>query len=165
MPASSTAAGAGSASRQAKSLLLSLSADQRRRLVAAMAEVERLMRAAAVEISLVEPNSPVARWCLGEYFREIAERFADGFDPAASISTRLDELTPPYGCFVIARPNGAPIGCGVLKVRASRSAKSSACGSPRRPAVSASAAAFSGFWKRRRANSGLASSGSKPTRR
>jgi DNA-binding MarR family transcriptional regulator/GNAT superfamily N-acetyltransferase len=101
----------------AQSLLLPLSADQRRRLVAAMAEVERLMRAAVVEIRLEKPDGAAGLWCLEEYFRELAARFAGGFDPATSFSARPDELTPPNGCFAVARLDGAPIGCGALKVK------------------------------------------------
>jgi DNA-binding MarR family transcriptional regulator/GNAT superfamily N-acetyltransferase len=117
----------------AKSLLLPLNADQRQHLVAAMAEVERLMRAAAVEIRMEAADSAAAIWCLQEYFRELAARFAGGFDPATSISARPDELTPPDGCFAVARLDGAPVGCGALKT------KDAAIGEIKRMWVAASA--------------------------
>jgi DNA-binding MarR family transcriptional regulator/GNAT superfamily N-acetyltransferase len=101
----------------AESLLRPLSAAQRDRLVAAMAEVERLMRVSAVEIHSERPDSPVARACLDAYFRELAERFESGFDPAATISARPEELTPPAGSFIVAYLDGEPIGCGALKVK------------------------------------------------
>ena len=101
----------------AKSLLAPLSATQRDRLTAAMAEVERLMRASAVQIEVEAPDSPDAQYCLEEYFRELAARFDSGFDPAKTISANADELTPPAGAFVVARLGGRPIGCGALKVR------------------------------------------------
>lgn len=101
----------------AKSVLAPLSAAQRDRLIAAMAEVERLMRASAVQIKAEAPDSADARWCLAEYFRELAGRFKTGFDPARSISASAAELTPPAGLFVIARLGGQPIGCGALKVK------------------------------------------------
>jgi GNAT superfamily N-acetyltransferase len=50
-------------------------------------------------------------------FRELADRFEAGFDPARSISASTDELTPPAGAFVVARLYGQPIGCGALKVK------------------------------------------------
>src|ERR1700730_14003162 len=100
-----------------KSVLAPLSTAQRDRLVAAMAEVERLMHASAVQIKAEAPDGADARWCLGEYFRELADRFQTGFDPARSISADADELTPPAGAFVIARLGGRPIGCGALKVK------------------------------------------------
>lgn len=101
----------------AKSVLAPLSAAQRDRLIAAVAEVERLMRASAVQIKAEAPDSADARWCFAEYFRELAGRFKTGFDPARSISASAAELTPPAGLFVIARLGGEPIGCGALKVK------------------------------------------------
>ncbi len=99
----------------ARSLLTSLSARQRDRLVAAMAEVERLMRAASVELRLDAPDSAAARWCLGEYFAELAERFEAGFDPSTSRPATDAEMTPPAGYFVVAWLGGRPVGCGALR--------------------------------------------------
>ena len=79
-----------------------------------MAEIERLMRASAVQIKVEATDSADARFCLEGYFRELAERFETGFDPAKSISANVDELTPPAGVFVFARLGGQPIGCGAL---------------------------------------------------
>ena len=79
------------------------------------AEAERPIRAAAVEVGLEAPNSADGRWCLDEYFRELAERFETGFDPARSNPARDDEITPPAGFFVVARLDGHPVGCGALK--------------------------------------------------
>ena len=99
----------------ANSILAPLSESQRDGLIAAMAEVERLLNASVVVIDVEAPTSPVARWCLDEYFCELAQRFEDGFDPGLSISADPDELTPPAGVFVVARIDGQPIGCGALK--------------------------------------------------
>jgi DNA-binding MarR family transcriptional regulator/GNAT superfamily N-acetyltransferase len=104
----------------AQSILVPLSAVQRRHLITAMVEVERLMRASAVRIETEAPDSADARWCLEQYFRELAGRFKSGFDPAKSISANADELTPPAGVFVIARLSGRPIGCGALKAKGRR---------------------------------------------
>lgn len=101
----------------AKSVLAPLSAAQRDRLIVAMAEIERLMRASAVQIKAEAPDGADARWCLEAYFRELAGQFKTGFDPAKSISAHADELTSPAGVFVIARLGGQPIGCGALKVK------------------------------------------------
>ena len=99
----------------AEAMLASLGQTQRARLVAAMAEVERLIRAGAVEVGVEAPNSADARWCLSEYFRELAERFEAGFDPGKSNPARDEEMTPPAGCFVVARLDGSPVGCGGLR--------------------------------------------------
>ena len=101
----------------AESVLAPLRAAQRDRLVAAMAEVERLIQASAVEIQADASDSADARWCLALYFRELAGRFEAGFDPARSISANAAELTPPAGAFVIARLHGQSVGCGALKVK------------------------------------------------
>lgn len=102
----------------ASSFLEPLDADQRDRLVAAMAEVERLLRAGAVDIRIEAPGSPAARHCLDQYFAELAARFDSGFDPARSNPASVAEMTLPAGLFVIAWLDGAPAGCGALKIGA-----------------------------------------------
>jgi len=100
----------------ALSFLQPLDPGQRERLVGAMAEVERLLRAGAVEVRLEPPDSAAARWCLEQYFAELSARFDLGFDPARSNPARPEEMTPPAGFFVVAWLDGAPAGCGALKV-------------------------------------------------
>jgi len=100
----------------AKSFLAPLSTAQRERLVAAMADVEGLLRAASIEVRLEAPSSTTSRWCLAEYFRELSERFEIGFDPAKSNSASDAEMTPPAGFFVVAWLDDRPVGCGALKL-------------------------------------------------
>jgi DNA-binding MarR family transcriptional regulator/ribosomal protein S18 acetylase RimI-like enzyme len=97
------------------SLLESLDVAQRARLVAAMADVERLMTAGMVELSIVDPAVPDAQHCLNAYVAELNSRFPTGFDPSRSISAAVDELRPPAGLFVLATLHGRPVGCGALK--------------------------------------------------
>ena len=99
----------------ARSFLEPLSEPRRERLVAAMAEVERLLTAALVEIDVVDPAHRDAQHCLREYFAELGRRFDTGFDPALSIPAELDELRPPAGLFLVATLRAEPIGCGALK--------------------------------------------------
>ncbi len=100
----------------ARSILAPLEAPQRERLVAAMGEVERLIRSAAVEVAAETPASADARWCLSEYFKELATRFDAGFDPSRRGAELADEeMTPPAGYLLIARLDGRPVGCGALK--------------------------------------------------
>ena len=99
----------------ARSLLEPLSESQRAKLVAAMAQVERLLIASMVQISVTDPTSQDARWCFEQYFTELGQRFEAGFDPALSISAHARELTPPAGLLLIARLREEPIGCGALK--------------------------------------------------
>ncbi|HTZ27308.1 MAG TPA: helix-turn-helix domain-containing GNAT family N-acetyltransferase [Streptosporangiaceae bacterium] len=99
----------------ASEILRPLSAGQRSRLVAAMAEVERLLAASAVRIAGCDPRRPEARFCLQAYFGELSRRFDSGFDPERSISAGDDELTPPAGLLLVATLHGEPVGCGALK--------------------------------------------------
>ncbi|HEY1276131.1 MAG TPA: helix-turn-helix domain-containing GNAT family N-acetyltransferase [Thermoleophilaceae bacterium] len=92
-----------------------LTEDQRRRLLAAQAEVRRLLAISMVTVAREDPSSPDARWCLGHYFAELAERFEEDFDPGRTLPADASELVPPAGAFLIARVSGQPAGCGALK--------------------------------------------------
>jgi len=106
----------------ARSFLEPLSEPRRRRLVAAMAEVERLLTAALVEIAVVDPAGHDAQFCLHEYYAELAQRFETGFDPALSISAEHDDFRPPAGAFLVATLRAEPVGCGALKLQPDGSA-------------------------------------------
>ena len=99
----------------AQSLIDPLDDGQRQRLVVAMAEVERLLRASAVTVRIEPPGSADAKWCLDQYFRELAQRFDTGYDPATAAPTSDAQFTPPNGVFVVARLDGQPAACGALK--------------------------------------------------
>jgi DNA-binding MarR family transcriptional regulator/GNAT superfamily N-acetyltransferase len=100
----------------AASILRPLSARQRARLVTAMAEVERLLVASAIEIAETDPRQPAARFCVRAYFDELARRFDGGFDPERSISADDEELTRPSGFILVATLHGEPVGCGAVKL-------------------------------------------------
>ena len=99
----------------AASMLESLDAAERSRLVAAMGEVERLIRTASVKVAAEAADSAEARCCLDAYFAELAERFEGGYDAGKDDSARAAEMTPPSGFFVVARLHGEAVGCGGLK--------------------------------------------------
>lgn len=96
-------------------MLEPLSASQREALVAAMAEVERLLQSSMVRFGVEAPTTLDARWCVEQYFAELDARFDSGFDPALSISADARELVPPAGLFLVARLRDRPLGCGALK--------------------------------------------------
>jgi len=100
----------------AESFLQPLDPAQRDRLVGAMAEVERLLRAGGVVVRVEPPDSTTAQSCLQQYFAELSERFEVGFDPALSNSATVEEMRPPAGFFLVAWLDGAPAGCGALKI-------------------------------------------------
>ncbi len=97
------------------SFLEPLNDGQRTRLVVAMTEVERLLRASMVRLAIEDPTTPDARWCIEQYFAELNARFEAGFDPSQSISAGAHELVPPSGALLIARLRGKALGCGALK--------------------------------------------------
>jgi len=99
----------------ATSMIAPLGSSQRKRLIAAMAEVERLMRASEVVIEPADPAGADAHACFDAYYGELKARFDAGFDPALSVSATPDELTPPAGVLLLARLEGRAVGCGALK--------------------------------------------------
>ena len=100
----------------AHSLLEPLSESQRAKLGAAMAQVERLLIASMVQITVADPSSQDARWCIEQYFTELGQRFETGFDPTLGISAHAHELVPPAGLLLVARLREEPVGCGALKL-------------------------------------------------
>ena len=99
----------------ARTLLAPLTEGERQRMVRAMDEVERLLRLSATVLEVEDPTSSEARWCVEQYFAELAARFDQGFDPGQSISADPGETRPPRGVFLVARLDGQPVGCGALK--------------------------------------------------
>ena len=99
----------------AEAILAPLTESQRERLVAAMVEVHRLLQAAGARIERADPASHTARWCVSQYFAELANRFEEGFDPGQSISADDTELRPPLGAFLVASVDGEPVACGAVK--------------------------------------------------
>ena len=99
----------------AESMLEPLSHDERTRLVAAMAEVERLLITPVIRIDEIDPDDARARYCLHEYFDELNRRFDTGFDPAVSRRADAGEMRAPAGAFLVAKLRDEPVGCGGLK--------------------------------------------------
>lgn len=98
----------------AASWLAGLDDARRGRLVAAMGEVERLLRAAAVEVAPASAAGADARRCLGAYFAELSARFEGGFEPP-DLEAEVADLSPPAGFLALARLDGEAVGCGGLR--------------------------------------------------
>jgi DNA-binding MarR family transcriptional regulator/GNAT superfamily N-acetyltransferase len=99
----------------AEETLAPLSEDERARLVSAMSEVEKLLNLSFTRISVEDPDSPDAKWCLAQYFADLGERFGTSFDPRRSIPADSKDLRRPRGVFLVARLDGRPVGCGAVK--------------------------------------------------
>ena len=96
------------------SFLEPLSDGQRARLVAAMTEVERLLRASMIALAIEDPATQDAQLCLTRYFAELNTRFETGFEATPALAAALHDLAAPAGMFLVARLRGEPIGCGGL---------------------------------------------------
>jgi DNA-binding MarR family transcriptional regulator len=99
----------------AQSLLSPLTDKQRKRLVAAMDDIERLLISTSVQITAVDPEHPDAQYCLAEYAAELNRRSERGFDPAVGATALPHEVRPPAGQFFVSYLYGEPIGCGAVK--------------------------------------------------
>lgn len=99
----------------AAALLAPLTEPQRDRIVAAMAEVHRLLQISGTRVERVDPASDAARWCVAQYFAELAQRFEGGFDPGKSLPVDDAELIPPRGAFLVMTVDGEPVACGAVK--------------------------------------------------
>jgi DNA-binding MarR family transcriptional regulator/ribosomal protein S18 acetylase RimI-like enzyme len=92
-----------------------LAEGQRRRLLAAMSEVERLIEASMITTAIADPERPDSQWCIEQYFAELDQRFDTGFDASRSIPADSADLTPPAGLLRLAHLRGQPVGCGALR--------------------------------------------------
>lgn len=99
----------------ATAILAALTPAQRVDLVTAMTNVQRLLQLAGLQIERVDPADRAARWCVRQYFDELARRFESGFDPAASLAAEDRDLIPPRGAFLVAFVDGEPVACGAVK--------------------------------------------------
>jgi DNA-binding MarR family transcriptional regulator len=106
----------------ASRVLEPLSDKQRASLLAAAAEVERLLQPSMVRFAIERPTSADAQWCWQQYFAELTERFENGFDPGVALPVDVHEVTPPGGAFIIARLHGRPVGCGSVKLQSNGAA-------------------------------------------
>ncbi|HWC75484.1 MAG TPA: helix-turn-helix domain-containing GNAT family N-acetyltransferase [Gemmatimonadales bacterium] len=104
--------------RLAAELLGAVSPKQRARLVAAMTEVHRLLRAAGLVIERVPPASPPARWCWAQYFAELDRRFPGGFDPGTTLAVDDRDFVPPHGVFLVGSIDGETVAGGSVKMTA-----------------------------------------------
>jgi len=104
--------------RLARSMLEPLSPTQNQRLLAAMTEIEGLLRASSIEIAPEDPSNADAQACFAQYFAELDTRFRAGFDLKKGVTYDIADFVPPRGCLLIARLHGVAVGCGALRTLA-----------------------------------------------
>jgi DNA-binding MarR family transcriptional regulator/GNAT superfamily N-acetyltransferase len=84
-------------------------------LLAAMDMIGSALGRSRIELKEMNPRSAEARYCLGEYYGELARRFKQGFDVARSRDPDAKDMHRPRGTFIVAMSDGLPIGCVGLK--------------------------------------------------
>ena len=149
----------------AGAILGPLTGRQRDRLITAMAEVERLLAASAIELAGTDPRAPGALACQRAYASELAVRFEAGYDPAQTMTVDDAELTPRAGLLLVASLHGEPVGCGAVILAGAGQAESGGCGCRPRSAASGSAAGSWPGWRRTPRRPEPACSGWRPTAR
>jgi len=77
--------------------------------------LKRGLATPTVELVSVDPSAAEAQECLGRYFAELALRFREGFEIEKDAPPEAGDFLAPSGCLVVARLNGAPVGCGALR--------------------------------------------------
>ena len=84
-------------------------------LLAAMDMIGSALGVLRTDVQQMDPQSTEARYCLGEYYGELARRFAQGFDVARSRDPDAADMRRPRGAFLVAISAGLPVGCVALK--------------------------------------------------
>ena len=84
-------------------------------LLAAMDLIATAFGRESIGIDAANPAGKEAQYCLGEYYGELARRFAGGFDVSLSRDPDAADMIFPRGTFLVAISDGLPIGCVGLK--------------------------------------------------
>jgi DNA-binding MarR family transcriptional regulator/N-acetylglutamate synthase-like GNAT family acetyltransferase len=88
---------------------------QKEALLAAMDLVATALGRDRIAIEAVDPRGAAARWCLEQYYAELARRFEHGFEVSRSRDPDAADMIAPRGAFLIALSDGFPLGCVGLK--------------------------------------------------
>ncbi|WP_454624251.1 bifunctional helix-turn-helix transcriptional regulator/GNAT family N-acetyltransferase [Bradyrhizobium cenepequi] len=84
-------------------------------LLRAMDLVASALGRGRIVLEEMDPSGGDAKYCLGEYYAELARRFENGFDVSLSRDPEAADMIRPRGAFLVAMSDGLPIGCVVLK--------------------------------------------------
>lgn len=84
-------------------------------LLRAMDIVASSLRRDRIVFEEKDPRHEDARYCLGEYYAELALRFEKGFDVSLSRDPDASDMKRPRGAFMVAISDGLPIGCVGVK--------------------------------------------------
>ncbi|WP_238365959.1 bifunctional helix-turn-helix transcriptional regulator/GNAT family N-acetyltransferase [Mesobacterium pallidum] len=85
------------------------------RLLDAMDLIASTLGQERIALAETDPTDPASVHCLGRYYAELAERFAQGFDVNLSRDPDAADMRAPRGGFLVAWSDGIPLGCVGLK--------------------------------------------------
>ncbi|MBY4616701.1 bifunctional helix-turn-helix transcriptional regulator/GNAT family N-acetyltransferase [Rhizobium redzepovicii] len=84
-------------------------------LLCAMDMIASSLKRDQIVIEEKDPRHEDARYCLSEYYGELARRFEKGFDVSLSRDPDATDMIRPRGAFLVAMSDGLPIGCVGMK--------------------------------------------------
>jgi DNA-binding MarR family transcriptional regulator len=84
-------------------------------VLAAMDLIASALGRERIAIEEMDPRSETARYCLSEYYGELARRFEQGFEVKLSRDPQARDMVRPRGAFLVALSDGLPLGCVGLK--------------------------------------------------
>jgi DNA-binding MarR family transcriptional regulator/predicted GNAT family N-acyltransferase len=84
-------------------------------LLLAMDIVASALASGRIMLAERDPRDEDARYCLGEYYAELARRLEKGFDVSLSRDPEAKDMIRPRGAFLVAMSDGLPVGCIGLK--------------------------------------------------
>ena len=59
-------------------------------------------------------DSADVRWCFEQYYTELGTEF--GYEVDTALPLDVEQLTRPHGLVLVIRDDGAPVGCGAVKL-------------------------------------------------
>ena len=84
-------------------------------LLHAMDLVASVLGRSRIVVEEMDPRHNDARFCLSEYYAELARRFENGFEVSLSRDPDAVDMIRPRGAFLVAMSDSLPIGCVGLK--------------------------------------------------
>ena len=88
---------------------------RREELLQAMDLVASVLGRSRIVVEEMDPRHGDARFCLSEYYAELARRFENGFEVSLSRDPDAVDMIRPRGAFLVAMSESLPIGCVGLK--------------------------------------------------
>lgn len=85
------------------------------RLLDAMDLIASVLGRSRIKITECDAVSEEALYCLNTYYKELNERFEQGFEVGKSRDPEAAEMKRPRGVFLVAVSDGLPVGCVGLK--------------------------------------------------